>query len=68
MLPSDSERLDELENGQSQLGYLTRGKVETGVIPQMVTYPFNSNIKWTNYLKELGGILSCLVCCHIIIQ
>ena len=42
MLPSDSERLDELENGQSQLGYLTRGKVETGVIPQMVTYPFNS--------------------------
>ena len=44
MLPSDSERLDELENGQSQLGYLTRGKVETGVIPQMVTYPFNSTL------------------------
>ena len=28
MLPSDSERLDELEKGQSQLGYLTPGKVE----------------------------------------
>jgi hypothetical protein len=28
MLPSDSERLDELEKGKSQLGYLTPGKVE----------------------------------------